>query len=275
MQLFTHQRKMLRSVAILAAIAGALPGAAATRASRALGGEGKATHLRAAPQAEQSSPQLTMADLLAAASERLAAPRSAKSAPHKGAPSDIDLGNGLTMTLIRRGDNKTFPHIGDILKMHYTGRLKDGTVFDSSRGRGRHAIKFEVGIGKVIEGWDLGAMKMSLGERGILHVPASKAYGHRGAGIIIAPDSDLDFDVELVSINGVDMGTPEAPEQGFEGESVKHEDMETSVGDWRREYGPKTVPKHGEKESAAKSGAHYASTLLVGIIAFAASCALA
>merc|ERR1719161_1859407 len=101
-----------------------------------------------------------MADFLAAASERLA-PR--KAAPAKRSSREIDLGDGLTLTLIRRGDNKTFPHIGDMLKMHYTGRLKDGTVFDSSRGRGRHAIKFEVGIGKVIEGWDLGAMKMSLG----------------------------------------------------------------------------------------------------------------
>merc|ERR1719163_1735456 len=92
-------------------------------------------------------------------------------------------------------------------------------------------------------------MKMSIGERGILHVPADKGYGSRGAGGVIPPNADLDFDVELLAING----TPEAPEQGFEGENVSHEDMETHTDDWRKEYGPKSGQVKKEEKKPVKS----------------------
>ena len=91
---------------------------------------------------------------------------------------------------------------GDKLSMHYVGTLaKDGTQFDSSRDRGS-AFEFTIGVGQVIQGWDEGVMKMSLGQRVKLHIPSAMGYGSRGAGGVIPADADLIFDVELLGING-------------------------------------------------------------------------
>eukprot|EP00471_Norrisiella_sphaerica_P003365 CAMPEP_0184479286 /NCGR_PEP_ID=MMETSP0113_2-20130426/1075_1 /TAXON_ID=91329 /ORGANISM="Norrisiella sphaerica, Strain BC52" /LENGTH=96 /DNA_ID=CAMNT_0026857339 /DNA_START=208 /DNA_END=498 /DNA_ORIENTATION=- len=86
--------------------------------------------------------------------------------------------------------------------MHYTGKFK-GTdkVFDSSVSRGT-PFKFVIGIGQVIKGWDEGVMQMSLGEKAILHITSDFAYGEAGAGDAIPPNSDLDFEVELLKIGG-------------------------------------------------------------------------
>mmetsp|Transcript_15726 Transcript_15726/g.54799 ORF Transcript_15726/g.54799 Transcript_15726/m.54799 type:complete len:308 (+) Transcript_15726:95-1018(+) len=99
------------------------------------------------------------------------------------------------------GDGKSFPKRGDTLSMHYTGSLaSNGVVFDDSRGKGE-PLKFRIGIGQVIQGWDKGVMKMSIGERAILKIPASLGYGSRGAGRDIPPNADLIFDVELLAIS--------------------------------------------------------------------------
>jgi len=151
----------------------------------------------------------------------------------------LDLGAGLGLFECQKGDGRTFPKAGDLLKMHYVGRLtKDDTQFDSSRDRAT-PFTFTIGEGDVIKGWDEGVMKMSLGERGILQVPADKAYGAMGAGHGKIPaNADLYFDVELLAINSQEK--PEKlPEQGYEGKKVRHENMKTCTDDWRREYGPK------------------------------------
>jgi len=177
----------------------------------------------------------------------------------------LDLGGGLTLTITKPGDGKTFPQVGDELTMHYTGTLaKDGTKFDSSRDR-KEPFKFPIGTGRVIKGWDEGVIKMSVGERGVLHVPADKGYGARGAGDVIPPNADLDFDVQLLAING----TPEAPEQGFEGEDVSHEDGVTHTDDWRREYGPKSGQvKEKKPEKVQKSAAGH---LAIGFVTMSVS----
>ena len=84
---------------------------------------------------------------------------------------------------------------GKTVKVHYTGRLLDGTVFDSSEGG--DPIEFVLGNHMVIAGWDEGIALMSKGEKGVLYIPSELAYGPRQMGMI-PPFSNLIFDVELV-----------------------------------------------------------------------------
>lgn len=88
------------------------------------------------------------------------------------------------------------PQPGTMVEVHYTGRLLDGTVFDSSVNRDE-PFQFVVGIGQVIPGWDEGLMMMSKGEKGVLYIPYYLAYGDRNAGAI-PPFSNLIFEVELI-----------------------------------------------------------------------------
>lgn len=88
------------------------------------------------------------------------------------------------------------PQVGTLVEVHYTGRLLDGTVFDSSVNR-KEPFQFVVGIGQVIPGWDEGLMMMSKGEKGVLYIPYYLAYGDRNAGAI-PPFSNLIFEVELI-----------------------------------------------------------------------------
>uniref|UniRef100_A0A7S1GFW4 peptidylprolyl isomerase n=1 Tax=Cyclophora tenuis TaxID=216820 RepID=A0A7S1GFW4_CYCTE len=107
---------------------------------------------------------------------------------------------GVTKETISPGDGRNFPQRGDKLAMHYTGYLRDGTVFDSSHKKGR-PFQFVIGIGQVIRGWDEGVAQMSLGEKAKLHITSDYGYGARGAGNVIPPNADLTFDVQLLKIN--------------------------------------------------------------------------
>ncbi|XP_027181507.1 peptidyl-prolyl cis-trans isomerase FKBP13, chloroplastic [Coffea eugenioides] len=97
---------------------------------------------------------------------------------------------------------------GQLIKAHYTGKLVNGTVFDSSYNRGK-PLTFRVGVGEVIKGWDQGILggdgvpPMLTGGKRTLKIPPELAYGARGAGCrggtcIIPPNSVLLFDVEFV-----------------------------------------------------------------------------
>lgn len=90
---------------------------------------------------------------------------------------------------------------GDTVAVHYTGKLEDGTVFDSSVDRGT-PIEFPLGVGRVIPGWDQGILGMCVGEKRRLTIPPHLGYGSSGAGNAIPPDATLVFTTELVSING-------------------------------------------------------------------------
>ncbi|CAL1127935.1 unnamed protein product [Cladocopium goreaui] len=108
---------------------------------------------------------------------------------------------GVTKTIIKEGDKQTYPKPGDSLLMHYVGTFKDnGQVFDSSERAGQ-PIRFPVGRGQVIRGWDEGVIRMSLGEKAKLEITSDFAYGRQGAPGVIPPYADLVFEVELLAIN--------------------------------------------------------------------------
>lgn len=88
---------------------------------------------------------------------------------------------------------------GDYMTIHYRGTLEDGTVFDSSYERGA-PFKTRIGVGQVIEGWDMGVPGMKVGGKRKLTIPAALAYGDREIGSIPA-GSTLIFEVELIRID--------------------------------------------------------------------------
>lgn len=100
-----------------------------------------------------------------------------------------------------KGDGKNFPQKGNSVKVHYTGTLADGKKFDSSRDRG-DPFNFSLGQGQVIQCWDQVVARMSIGERVTVTCPAAKAYGSRGAGGVIPPNADINFDIEMLDYQG-------------------------------------------------------------------------
>lgn len=102
---------------------------------------------------------------------------------------------GLCYVKTKNGDGNK-PAVGQMLSVHYTGKLLDGTVFDSSIDRDQ-VFQFVLGIGQVIPGWDEGFQMMSRGEKGVLYIPYYLAYGNTGSGPI-PPFATLIFEVELI-----------------------------------------------------------------------------
>ncbi|HVZ89568.1 MAG TPA: FKBP-type peptidyl-prolyl cis-trans isomerase [Polyangia bacterium] len=101
---------------------------------------------------------------------------------------EVKVGEGATATK------------GKTVSVHYTGRLTDGTKFDSSYDRGQ-PIDFPLGAGVVIKGWDQGIDGMKVGGKRKLTIPPDLAYGARGTpGGPIPPNATLVFDVELVGV---------------------------------------------------------------------------
>lgn len=91
------------------------------------------------------------------------------------------------------------PKPGQMVTVHYTGTLEDGTKFDSSLDRGQ-PFTFQIGVGHVIRGWDEGVMTMKVGGKRRLIIPAQLGYGARGAGGVIPPNATLIFEVELLGV---------------------------------------------------------------------------
>ena len=106
--------------------------------------------------------------------------------------------NELKITINKEGSGDR-AEIGMSVSVHYTGKLEDGTVFDSSVPRGQ-PFTFTLGAGQVIKGWDLGVEGMTIGEKRNLVIPPHLGYGIRGAGATIPPNATLIFDVELLEV---------------------------------------------------------------------------
>jgi FKBP-type peptidyl-prolyl cis-trans isomerase len=110
----------------------------------------------------------------------------------------ITTDSGLKYIELKEGTGKA-AKAGDTVIVHYTGWLKDGTKFDSSKDRG-DPFGFKLGAGRVIKGWDEGVAGMKVGGKRKLIIPPELAYGKRGAGNVIPPDAELTFEVELLKI---------------------------------------------------------------------------
>lgn len=105
--------------------------------------------------------------------------------------------SGLQYEVLAEG-NGPKPAATDTVEVHYTGKLIDGTVFDSSVDRG---VPATFGVTQVIPGWVEALQLMNEGSKWRLFIPSQLAYGPQGAGGVIGPNATLIFDVELLKVN--------------------------------------------------------------------------
>jgi peptidyl-prolyl cis-trans isomerase A (cyclophilin A) len=106
--------------------------------------------------------------------------------------------SGLAYFMIKEGEGEQAT-AGKTVSVHYTGKLTDGTKFDSSHDRNA-PIEFPLGAGRVIPGWDEGIALLKVGGKATFIIPPNLAYGARGAGGVIPPNATLIFEVELLEI---------------------------------------------------------------------------
>jgi FKBP-type peptidyl-prolyl cis-trans isomerase FklB len=119
----------------------------------------------------------------------------------------VTLPDGLQYKIIKEGDGPK-PKETDTVTVNYVGKLVNGTEFDSSVKRGQPAT---FPVNGVIAGWKEALPMMKVGSKWELFIPPQLAYGEKGAGAVIGPDSTLIFEVELLSIKEPGK-TPEKPQ---------------------------------------------------------------
>ena len=111
---------------------------------------------------------------------------------------EIIMDNGLIIEDLIIGVGTTAEKYS-IVTVHYTGMLQDGTVFDSSQRIGQEPLRFTLGVGQVIDGWDQGVIGMKVGGQRKLIIPPELGYGSQDKGVI-PPNSALIFEVELLEV---------------------------------------------------------------------------
>jgi len=115
-------------------------------------------------------------------------------------PSGLTMANttDLKIEITEEGSGAVAEN-GMSVSVHYTGKLTDGTKFDSSLDRGT-PFSFTLGQGRVIKGWDQGVLGMKVGEKRTLTISSELGYGSAGAGASIPPNATLIFDIELLDV---------------------------------------------------------------------------
>jgi len=106
--------------------------------------------------------------------------------------------DGMIIEILKEGQGPEAVN-GKTAVVHYKGTLTNGKEFDSSYSRNM-PFPFQLGAGRVIEGWDKGVLGMKVGEKRKLTIPPELAYKERGAGSQIPPNSTLVFEVELIEV---------------------------------------------------------------------------
>lgn len=169
------------------------------------------------------------------------APAVAAAAPAAEKPANI------SHEVLKPGNGITRPVAGSLVTAHYIGTLKSsGKTFDSSRTSGKKPIRFRIGEDQVIKGCEMGVLKMTLGERALLTIPAQLAYGEAGGGGgIVPPNADLVFDVELLEIEG---RTRESMAR-YEQEVNKWVDSKLASFDTDEKFRAKRLKEHGSREA--------------------------
>ena len=107
--------------------------------------------------------------------------------------------NGLIIEDIAMGHGSDAKEYNKIT-VNYTGRLENGSIFDSSLKQGRSPFTFTLGVGSVIKGWDLGVKGMKVGGKRKLTIPSELGYGDQGVGNVIPPGAKLIFEIDLLSV---------------------------------------------------------------------------
>jgi len=111
---------------------------------------------------------------------------------------EIIMDNGLIIEDLIIGVGTTAEKYS-IVTVRYTGKLQDGTVFDSSQRIGQEPLRFTLGVGQVIDGWDQGIIGMKVSGQRKLKIPPELGYGSQDLGVI-PPYSRLIFEVELLEV---------------------------------------------------------------------------
>ena len=112
---------------------------------------------------------------------------------------EVIMENGLVIEDVVVGDGTEAQNYNKVV-VNYTGKLEDGSIFDSSLKPGRTPFTFTLGAGSVIKGWDLGVKGMKVGGKRKLTIPSDLGYGDNGAGNVIPPGATLIFEVELLEV---------------------------------------------------------------------------
>ncbi len=118
--------------------------------------------------------------------------------PDPDEPKATKTPSGLKIYDVKVG-NGPEAKIGDVVSVHYDGRLRDGKMFDSSRKQNR-PVRILLGETSILEGWREGILGMKLGGERKLFIPPSLGYGGTGVGREIPPNSDLLFDIDLLGV---------------------------------------------------------------------------
>jgi peptidylprolyl isomerase len=118
-------------------------------------------------------------------------------AENKAKPGIVTTESGLQYQVLAEGEGGMHPSASSKVKVHYEGKLLDGTIFDSSIARGE---PIEFGLNQVIPGWTEGVQLMTVGEKARFFIPSRLGYGNRATGKIL-PGSLLIFEVELLAID--------------------------------------------------------------------------
>jgi len=113
--------------------------------------------------------------------------------------SSSNMSNGLVIKDLIEGEGKQAQDFNKVV-VNYTGKLEDGSIFDSSLNPGREPFSFTLGVGSVIKGWDIGVKGMKVGGKRQLTIPSELGYGDKGAGNVIPPGATLIFEVELLEV---------------------------------------------------------------------------